>query len=71
MMINISKKMTKIIQVGYWMRKCIAIYEIETSLIKYWLPGGYDWKDSFCKMYPNSYLKYLNHNSVIYQNSII
>lgn len=64
-MINISKKMTKIIQVGYWMRKCNAIYEIETSLIKYWLPGGHDWKDSFCKMYPNSYLKYLNDNSVI------
>ena len=66
----INNKSKKIIQIGYWMRKYDTIYKIKTDLIKYWLPGGNSWKEIFSQMYPETYMKHLEDNSVIIKTKL-
>jgi hypothetical protein len=55
----------KIIQIGFWMRRGVTIYNIKTKKFKkYWLPGGKYWEEMFSKIYPN-FDNYLNDTSVI------
>lgn len=53
MKLFINNKNKKLIQLGYWMRKHDTIYKIKCPeyLTKYWLPGGYYWKEMTYNIY--------------------
>ena len=62
----INNNSKKIIQIGFWLRKCDTIYNIKfnknTKYLKYWLPGGEYWLEYTNKIYGNKNL--LNDKSV-------